>query len=352
MEDLISVIIPVYNSERYLGCCIQSIQEQTYSHFEVLLLDDGSADSSRDICERICETDKRFIYFPLTHRGVSYTRNEGMRKAKGKYLFFLDSDDEIHPNLLEILHRLIKKWNTVAAGAGYSPAGEGKGADIRMKKGDTIRYTCLKNKEALACFPFEMRDYFFFSIGGKMILRDAVSTLKFHTDLSNGEDTLFLYQVFSNGADAVVLHGKWYYYKKREDGASEAGSVRSYQDRYSVCRYIYEQEKRKGRISNAVNWEDFIIRFILSGRLKNYDTGREDLEKYFIHIMMEQKERELFSYVRCGTRVRFYLARFCFPLYRRLFLLALIFTERRNKEAELLPKKYMERQIEEVYLQP
>lgn len=353
MDNLISIIVPVYNSEKYLCRCIKSIQGQTYHRFEVLLMDDGSSDGSRDICESICERDSHFLFFSLAHRGVSCARNEGMRRARGKYLFFLDSDDEMHPRLLETLHFLVEKNHSAMAGVGYLMTDEiveGK-TENRETGNEAIHYTCLKSEEALECFPFEMRDYFFFSIGGKLILREAVGTLIFDVDLQNAEDTLFLYQVLCNGADIVVLHERWYYYRKHGDGASEACSVKAYRNRYEVCRYICEQEKEKGRIINAIHWNDFMIRFILSLCLRYYGMGQEDLDRYFSQIMREQQDEELFSYVRCSTRVRLYLARLYFPIYRRLFLLALIFVERQNKAAELLPHKYMEQQIEE-YIRP
>lgn len=356
MEGLISIIVPVYNSERYLKDCIKSIQAQTYRHFEVLLVDDGSVDNSRRVCEEACRADGRFRLLAQPHRGVSFARNEGMRAAGGEYLFFLDSDDAIHPDLLEVLHRLMRERQAVMAGAGYFRTDADRAESAGRKRGDSIHYTFLRNEEALECFPFEMRDYFFFSIGGKMILREAAEAVRFSEKLSNSEDTLFLYRILAGGADAVVLHEKWYYYRKHGAGTSAACSVESYQSRYRVCRYIYGQEKRAGRIANAVNWEDFIIRFLLSWRLMHYRadyrTGQRELNGYFARILREQRRTELFSRVRFSTRARYWIARLCFPLYRRFFLLALFFVERRDEEVGLLPRKYMERQTEEAYRLP
>ena len=109
MGDLISIIIPVYNSAQYIEECIKSVLEQTYKCFEALLIDDGSDDGSREICEDICKKDERFVIIRQEHIGVSAARNRGLEKAKGQYLFFLDSDDVIHPRLLEELHLLLKK---------------------------------------------------------------------------------------------------------------------------------------------------------------------------------------------------------------------------------------------------
>ena len=103
-EELISIIVPVYNAEKYLEDCIRSVLKQTYTHFELILVEDGSTDNSREICRRASMDDIRILLIKQErNQGVSRARNAGIEAAKGKYLFFLDSDDTIHPQLLETL---------------------------------------------------------------------------------------------------------------------------------------------------------------------------------------------------------------------------------------------------------
>lgn len=109
MNDLISVIVPIYNSASYIRECAASVLGQTYPHFEMLLVDDGSEDNSRDICRELCAQESRLRLISRRHKGVSAARNAGMEEAKGKYLFFLDSDDVIHPQLLEALLKVMKE---------------------------------------------------------------------------------------------------------------------------------------------------------------------------------------------------------------------------------------------------
>lgn len=98
---LISVIIPVYNVEQYLRECLDSVLAQTYSNYEVLLIDDGSTDSSFDICCEYCDKDKRFKVYQKENGGASSARNYGLDCAAGEYLYFLDSDDYLKPIALE-----------------------------------------------------------------------------------------------------------------------------------------------------------------------------------------------------------------------------------------------------------
>ena len=104
MNELISVIIPVYNARAYLDACITSVLSQTYANTEVLLVNDGSSDGSGDICNAYAEKDPRVRVFNKPNGGASSARNEGLRHAKGEYLYFLDADDRIVPTLLEKLH--------------------------------------------------------------------------------------------------------------------------------------------------------------------------------------------------------------------------------------------------------
>lgn len=100
-KDLISVIIPVYNAKEYLQECLQSILEQTYQNFEVLMVDDGSTDGCDTIAKEFSENDGRFHYLSQNNMGPSVARNQGLDCAKGTYILFIDADDYIKPDYIE-----------------------------------------------------------------------------------------------------------------------------------------------------------------------------------------------------------------------------------------------------------
>ena len=100
---MISVIIPVYNVENYLEECLKSVQNQTYTNIEVLLVNDGSTDNSKQICERYCQEDSRFLLINQENQGLSAARNKGVEISTGEYIVFVDSDDIIKTNYLEKL---------------------------------------------------------------------------------------------------------------------------------------------------------------------------------------------------------------------------------------------------------
>ena len=100
---MISVIIPVYNVENYLEECLNSVQHQTYTNIEVILVNDGSTDKSKLICERYCKEDRRFHLLNQENQGLSAARNNGVAASTGEFIAFVDSDDIILPNYLETL---------------------------------------------------------------------------------------------------------------------------------------------------------------------------------------------------------------------------------------------------------
>lgn len=102
-EDLVSVVIPAYNAEKYILECIHSILNQSYVNFEIVIVDDGSMDSTATICQKIAQEDTRIKYFYQQNAGVTNARKKGVKLASGKYISFIDADDTIQRDFLKIL---------------------------------------------------------------------------------------------------------------------------------------------------------------------------------------------------------------------------------------------------------
>lgn len=105
---MISVIVPVYNVEEYLEECLESIRKQTYQNIEVILVNDGSTDGSKEICERYCQQDPRFRLINKENQGISIARNRGVKESNGEYIMFVDSDDVVKENIVEVLLSYMK----------------------------------------------------------------------------------------------------------------------------------------------------------------------------------------------------------------------------------------------------
>ena len=117
----ISIIVPVYQAEKYLSKCIESVLRQTFSDWELLLIDDGCRDSSPEICDRYAAKDDRIrVFHKKKNAGVSEARNWGMREAKGEYIAFLDSDDGFEPKALETMWSLREQTDADTVGCAHT----------------------------------------------------------------------------------------------------------------------------------------------------------------------------------------------------------------------------------------
>lgn len=138
-ETEVSVIVPIYNAEKYLNACLFSIQNQTFKNFEVLLIDDGSSDSSGKIAMEFSKNDKRFRYLHLDRGGVANARNHGLEMSKGKYIGFVDSDDTVEKEYLYELYTAAEKNGCEISSCNYSivktyPDKTDKFSPVRIRK--------------------------------------------------------------------------------------------------------------------------------------------------------------------------------------------------------------------------
>lgn len=109
MDELISIIVPVYNASEYIVRCVESIQNQTYSNFELILINDGSKDNSLEICKMLAGQDQRIVVLDRPNGGASAARNMGLERMNGQYVVFADSDDYVSPSYIENLYKAAKQ---------------------------------------------------------------------------------------------------------------------------------------------------------------------------------------------------------------------------------------------------
>ena len=180
---MISIIIPVYNTERFIEDCIKSILLQTYSFFELILVDDGSTDNSLHICKRYEKVDKRIKVFSKQNNGVSSTRNFGLARASGDWIMFVDSDDTINPDTLQsLVEKVVCNDMIVCCGAKYD-------------NGDD--YFVFKNLSIEDVDPDDLGHVLLYGPPwGKLYNRDIIESnnLRFDESISKSEDTLFFWQ--------------------------------------------------------------------------------------------------------------------------------------------------------------
>ena len=252
IKDTVSVIIPVYNREEYIRECIDSVFAQSHQEFEIVIIDDGSSDNTVEICESLAESDDRIKFIKAEHGGVSAARNKGLEAAKGEYVFFLDSDDVIHPMLFETLVTAMKQNNAAISGTvvvNFPDKHWHEVKDMIAKSSSVGETTYQSHQQSLdAMFrgssPLSM-------IGGIMMRRDLIGDTKFNTDIYIGEDYLFIYENLIKGADTVFLRQKWYYCRLHSNNSSWDYGFSGFYTRFIRRKLVWESEERFGRIKNS-----------------------------------------------------------------------------------------------------
>lgn len=245
---MVSVIIPVYNREKYIEECLRSVLAQSYRDIEIVLVDDGSTDNTADICRRMAVEDHRIRILTGEHKGVSAARNMALDAAGGEYVFFLDSDDVIHPSLLEILASAMDAASAEMGGTDVIHVAEKNWSEIhnispdQIVAGKTILRTheealdsVLTGKSPLSC------------IGGVMIRRNFIGDTRFRTDLYIGEDYYFIYENFVKGASCVFTTEKYYYVRLHAGNCSWDYSFRGFQTRFLRRELVWKREETFGR---------------------------------------------------------------------------------------------------------
>lgn len=211
-----SIIIPVYNVAPYLRECLNSVWEQTYTDWECLCIDDGSTDESGTILDEYARKDHRFRIVHQTNAGVSAARNIALGIAKGKWIWFVDGDDALHPQSLEMVMRAIRlhpSSNTVA---------------LEYTRGTTIptpwKMGGHLNPDFWPVAVDESTKLFLHGIWLYILQREAIGELQF-PPFRHNEDGVFLYSYMPKGFGIIAIHQKLYFNRIRQGSATHPTSI-------------------------------------------------------------------------------------------------------------------------------
>ena len=213
-KDLISIIVPIYNVSPYLQLCLESIENQTYSHFEVFLINDGSRDNSKDICLEFVERDKRFKYIEQQNAGLSAARNTGILNSKGEFLTFIDGDDFIEPNYLEELYYTsLKNDSEIVVGSYKRFNEEDNNYYIHVFDYREEHYNHRELIENIA--QIERRGIEFETSWGTLFHKRLFKNVLFPVG-KNIEDTRTNYKLYMESCKTTYIHKDLYVYRIRK----------------------------------------------------------------------------------------------------------------------------------------
>ena len=288
MGEKISVIVPVYNVEAYLERCVESILQQTYTHFELILINDGSTDSSGQICDHLASQYENIKVYHIENAGVSNARNMGIQLATGSWVTFIDSDDFVTQDYLATLASAVEGLNVGFVIAPLHHIKNGIVTDIPSHSGKTELWS---TEETMKELLMTTRTSFF--PVAKLFKRDLLADEKFNTNYHLAEDALFLTELLlKTRCSCVFIDKPVYYYDHREGSATTSVNQHVF-DTIEVYQQIIAQVSQafpnlKYELINRECWSYITVydKIIFTSR-EEYQKEKAELRTWIVQHRRE-----------------------------------------------------------------
>lgn len=294
----VSIIVPVYNAERFLSKCVASILDSTYKNFELILIDDGSTDDSPNICNQFAQKDNRVIVVHQLNAGVSEARNKGLSLASGDFITFIDSDDFIHPQMIECLYNEIHKNKCSFSMVIEESVFEN---NYTIKKPQITNYSSVKLNKNDCIFKLThegKEKRYFVHLLGKLYRKSLLSGISFDKEISLSEDLLFNMEFYLRDGNGIQIMEPMYYRTLlRTDSLSSRKPIHIIYNAeiYLKSLRLLPKEDVKFRSYVLLNIMNRIIKF----KKRNINTELSDLA--------QSKGKELFDLIKwefwCNNQV-------------------------------------------------
>ena len=227
---LVSVIVPVYGTEKYLPACIESICNQSYKNLQIILVDDQSPDKCPEICDDYAQKDERIIVIHQQNKGVSGARNTGIKNAAGKFIMFVDSDDELYPNAVEILLQDALNYNADIASASTSLVTIDGNISCEYNDNQIYIYEGIEMIKQSLNYGRTIR-----SLHSKLFTKNIIKDMIFIEGHNINEDGYFMFQCYAKQPKNVQHNISLYKYFYRENSASRDKFSEKYFDMLYFC---------------------------------------------------------------------------------------------------------------------
>ena len=266
-QGRISIIMPVYNGVSWIRECIESIRQQTDTNWELLVLDDHSTDGTTELVLKLAEEDSRILPILRQKNGVSAARNEGLEKAQGEFIMFVDADDKLDPQMLSVLRAMLGqtesdlavcdyyRWNGKPDGI-YNRSEELLKTDVEREKNAARAKKVLRADGTEKAGAEAVSDYLLRGntrCWSVLYRRSAIGQIRFREDLSIGEDMMFLMDLLMQISSVSITEYRGYFYRINEQGAMLKPFKPSYMDEIKswelACRLVEKEfPSQKGRV--------------------------------------------------------------------------------------------------------
>lgn len=284
-KELVSIVVPVYNCEKYLEKCLDSLMNQTYKNIEIILIDDGSQDSSASICDIYAEKYSNVCVFHKENGGASSARNMGIAKARGKYIGFIDADDYVYPTYIESLYTLIEEYAADISMCTCYKMNEKETIPQLSKNLDEKNIECFTSEEAIEKLLYRKGIIGYPVV--KLFRANEIKEKMFLENVVYGEDFIFIYNTIKSAKKIVLLRENLYIYIQHDNSIThQKVKVQSYQVSWEAyidniyARIIKEDQK----LVPALSAKTMIYALDFYSRLINVNEAGELCRNLMVYI--------------------------------------------------------------------
>lgn len=290
MKRVISVIIPVYNCEKYIAECLDSVIQQTYTDIQIIAIDDGSTDKSGEILDRYAQKDARIQVLHSPNGGASAARNAGLAHAVGEFVTFVDSDDIIEPDMYQYMLAYFSEEDVDIVHCGYTKINR----DGTLKR---VRGACEQYRfgSAEGMLHFIKGDLFTGALWNKIYRRKILDRISFDNNIKINEDVLFNFYAFREARRSVFLSKTFYHYYERENASTQrTGSLKKASDCKAVAATIFEESQ--GEPYETAARSKYIMALMSLYRALLYEdisgtaNERRELQKLLDQLLTEEND--------------------------------------------------------------
>lgn len=311
----VSIIIPVYNVEQYLKATLDSVKNQTYRNLEIILVDDGSTDSSPSICEEYAAVDDRFIVYHKDNGGVSTARNVALDKITGEYCVFIDSDDLVKDCYVEKMVEYAEKFNSGIVTCRWMNGSEHTIDNFH-------NYNCKEHPNATEVtfdYTYFNGRYFHSVVTCAIFATELVKKSRFSTELIVGEDTYFFAEMMAYGRRMIFVDELYYYYTFRDRSLAHAADIKNLNSRISCWTKLLDLYTNE----NQRFITEFFAKKAISYMNIYYEAKMSEIDKNTLGPILKEA-RDMRTYVHDSVgltnRVKRKFSLFC--LFPGLYVLA------------------------------
>lgn len=315
MEDLVSVIIPAYNSGERIKSCVSSILQSTYPSIEIIVVDDGSSKTDAHIYDSLQSLSERIRIIHQENTGVSGARNTGINCSRGEFITFVDADDTIDSELISTLVRNLKKHKADVSECGYKEY---------FDKINYLSVTCEKKKELVGS---DILECFFtsntigWSVWGKVYKRSVIGETRFKLGRRTAEDMFFVYEILKKSKKIIVDEHLLYNYIRQSDSAMADTNCEKFFDTYDLITEVYEDELSNKKLKKAqlefyISKMLWFFRFIIcKDKKKLYSEQIQRARVFFLQNIKMSK-------IKCTRKqnIELFLFKYTYPVYKILIL--------------------------------